>query len=120
MIDGWYEVGDSLENYYGLFYSFWSVSTPVEDVNIPTAAVSFDRVGKFLNFLFNPKFWKSLDDYEKLFVVSHEMLHLILNHGIRQVGLIPELANIAMDVVVNETLVNYYGFDRNNISFQKD
>lgn len=120
MIIDWERVGEELEDYYGLFYSFWNAGVPVENESIPTAAVSFDRKGKYLNFQFNSKFWNGLTFYERVFVVSHEMLHLILNHGARMVGLDPNLANIAMDVVVNESLVEYYGFNRGRISFQED
>ena len=120
MIDGWEEVGEELEDYYSLFYSFWNVGRPQEDASIPTAAVAFAPNGKFIDFVFNPKFWKELSHYERTFVVSHEMLHLVLNHGVRMVGLNKELANIAMDVVVNEMLVYYYGFDREKISFAEE
>jgi len=119
MIDreDWELIGDNLEDYHSLFYRFWYHGIPSETKDIPTAAIQFNKKGKYVNFLFNPEFWDKSTDYERQFVVSHEMLHLILNHGTRMIGLNRDVCNIAMDVVVNEMLIDYFGFERDKISF---
>ena len=46
----------------------------------------------------------------KLFVICHEMLHIILNHGKRSKNTLSEnkiAANMALDIVVNHSLINY-------------
>lgn len=87
---------------------------------ISTAAVSFNEEGDFVHLLFNPDFWKKLTVYERLFVLSHETLHVILNHGFRTADAEDnEIVNKALDVVVNHLLVNRFGFVRSKISFEK-
>jgi predicted metal-dependent peptidase len=107
-----FSLAQDLECYHGVFSRLWQMGRPVEDKNIPTAAVSFDREGNYFGFHFNPDFWKSLDDYNRKFVICHEALHLILYHGSRLKGKIPQIGNIAADVVVNESLIQSFGFDR--------
>ena len=117
MIEDWDRVGEELEDYYGMFYQFWSIGSPALVNNIPSAAVAFDKEGNFLSFLYNEEFWNGLSFDERVFIVAHEMLHLILNHGKRSMGMEPTVANIAADVVVNEMLVRYFGFERSDLSF---
>jgi hypothetical protein len=117
MITDWNEVGDELENYYGMFYAFWKVGIPELVDDIPTAAVTFDKKGNFVRFIYNEEFWERLSFDERVFITAHEMLHIMLNHGKRCQGLQPEVSNIAADVVVNEMLVRHYGLDRDKITF---
>jgi predicted metal-dependent peptidase len=109
------ELAYELEAFHGIFSRLWYFGVPVKDTTIPTACIRFDKKGRSLSFCFNPDFYAQLDDYNRKFIICHEMLHVILNHGIRGRTLDPELANIAMDVVINETLVNNFNFDRNKI-----
>ena len=37
--------------------------------------------------LINPKFWDSLNYYNKAFVIAHECLHIILNHGKKEANI---------------------------------
>lgn len=110
----YYKFAQTLEQHYVLFSNFWALGIPLADERIATAAVTFNREGEFLNFLFNPDFWDSLNDYNRAFVICHEMLHVILNHGIRSSaeGVNSQIANVAMDIIVNETLVELFNFDR--------
>lgn len=88
---------------------------------IETAAVQFDATGRHVAYLFNPNFWNSLSDYERIFVICHESLHVILNHGYRaKDSKDNKKANIAMDIVVNHTLVRKFGFDRTKLSNDKE
>src|SRR5436190_2572134 len=103
--DEWEKVGEAFEDYFPLFTTFWKMGLPILTDTLPTAAVSFDphEGGQFLNFYFNPQFWRRLSNYERAFVIAHESLHVFLNHGVRSKDL-PQIehpiANVAMDVVV--------------------
>lgn len=113
----WKEICLSLLDHHSLFYKIGEIGKPILTDTIPTACVTFDKSGQFINFLFNTSFWKKSSLYEKLFVICHECLHVILNHGLRfKDSLNPMSANIAMDIIVNHTLVNRFGFVREQIS----
>jgi len=105
----------ALENYHGIFAKLWRTGKPVADSSIKTACVKFDKEGNCLSFCFNPEFYNSLDEYNRLFIICHEMLHLILNHGMRLKNKDIDIANYAMDVVVNESLIKGFGFDKTKI-----
>jgi len=109
------EIAQDLEIYHGIFSKMWQIGKPIEDLEIKRAAIRFDKNGNFFSFCFNPDFYKTLDLYNIKFIVCHELLHVLLNHGIRSIGLDPTIANIAMDVVINESLVRNFGFDRSLI-----
>jgi predicted metal-dependent peptidase len=111
-----FQIAQDLEIYHGIFSRIWQMGKPIADNTIPTAAVRFDRDGGFFSFCFNPDFFKTLDEYNLKFIICHEALHVILNHGYRGFGLEPQLANVSMDVVINESLISNFGFDRNRIA----
>lgn len=118
----WFEISLALEQHHAVFYKVWQMGKPIFNEDIPTAAVQFDDKGDFIWFHFNPKFWKRLDFYNKLFVICHEALHIVLNHGIRtrDAGINRKATNIALDIVVNHALVRGFGFDRNQIEGWED
>jgi len=102
-----------LESYHELFRALWDLGEPEFTQEVPTAAVVFDNKGAPLRFLFNPCFWKELPSYDRAFVVCHEMLHVVLNHGFRGLCLAQQrLANVAADIAVNHMLVEKFGFVR--------
>jgi predicted metal-dependent peptidase len=114
----WFEISSALEPHHAVFYKVWQMGKPIFNEEISTAAVQFDEEGKFVLFYFNPKFWKSLDLYNRLFVICHEALHIVLNHGIRSKDdkINRQACNTAMDIVVNHTLIRNFGFERNKIT----
>jgi len=117
----WHEISTDLENHHALFYQCWMMGRPFFTDRIETAAVRFNHEGEFIEFLFNPQFWQFLTHYERLFVIAHECLHVILKHGLRTINRTdPEGVNAALDVVVNHTLVRSFGFDRNKIRDNED
>lgn len=118
----WLEISNSLEPHHAVFYKVWQMGRPVFDESIDTACVQFDQEGKFILFRFNPKFWSSLDLYNKLFVICHEALHIVLNHGIRakEADCNRQATNVAMDIVVNHTLTKNFGFSRDKITGSED
>jgi predicted metal-dependent peptidase len=113
----WFEISQNLEPFHAVFYKLWQMGKPKFNEEISTAAVQFDENGGFIWFHFNPHFWKRLQLKDKLFVICHEALHVILNHGIRtkNSGKNRQATNVALDVVVNHSLVNNFGFERRNI-----
>jgi predicted metal-dependent peptidase len=108
-----------LYRYHALFAAIMNYGKFSFSLQVPTAAVSFSlKDGKYLNFVFNPFLWESLDDNERTFVICHEMLHIAFRHGIRSQSLKDEpdynaiVCNIAMDLCINHILCDYFGFDR--------
>lgn len=66
---------------------------------IPTAAA--DRSHRMM---FNPEFVDSCDLQELIFLVAHEVMHIVFAHLARRGSRDPELWNIAADAVINELL----------------
>lgn len=112
----WFDVCRQLEDHHSVFYKVWEMGKPTFNDSIDTAAVQFDRGGDFVIFHFNPKFWENCTKYERLFVICHEALHIILNHGIRtKTAFDKQACNVALDIVVNHMLVNSFKFNREKI-----
>jgi Putative metallopeptidase domain len=110
------EISSRLAEHHGIFYQLWNLGRPYFTDAIPTAAVVFNKDGECIDFLTNPEFWDSKTPRQKDFIVAHEMMHVVLNHGARGKGIKDkETANIAMDVVVNETLARRFGFKREEV-----
>ena len=102
-----------LARHHGIFYAFWRNIHPrltTDAQLIDTAAVFFDK-GEQADFLIYQPFWERLTPEQQEFIICHECLHVILEHGARSKW--NENSNAAMDVVVNEMLVKAFGFDRN-------
>lgn len=117
----WNQISAELEVHHALFYQMWQMGRPIFDKSIETAAVSFDPIGEFVNFIFNPDFWEKLNLEERKFVICHEALHVIFNHGIRTTSAKSrELANIALDLIVNHALVDKFGFSRSSLSIGEE
>lgn len=109
-------ISRELEQHHAIFYQLWELGRPVFTNRLPTAAVAFNKEGECVNFLFNPKFYKSLTPVRRNFIISHECLHVILRHGVRAKDCESrDAANVAMDVVINELLCEQFGYDRDEI-----
>lgn len=107
-----------LDGKHVVFYRLWLVGKPKFTDSIPRAAVTFNEEGQNIDFLLNKEFWDSLSDNQKLFVVCHECLHIILDHGVRfftNKKIDKIVANYATDVAINHYCVNNFGFDREEI-----
>lgn len=115
----WFEISMALEQHHAVFYKVWQMGKPIFNEDIPTAAVQFDDKGEFIWFHFNPEYWKKLDFYNKCFVICHEALHIVLNHGIRTKDAEVDnrkATNVALDIVVNHALIRGFSFNRNQIA----
>lgn len=111
------EISRLLEEHDVIFKTFWSIGTPIFTTRIKTAAIGFDKIGKALYLIINPDFWDSLDNINKAFVISHEALHIILNHGSRGTEYKNQkLVNYAQDIVINEMLIAAFGFNKFQIT----
>jgi predicted metal-dependent peptidase len=106
---------NSLIEYHSIFYKFWKISRPVFSLDIETAAVSFDNNNNCIQFLINPEFWGRQSEHNKKFIIAHECWHVINLHSKRVNGKFTIQANHAMDIVVNESLVKYFNFNRKEI-----
>ena len=116
--DEFFEISRQLEIHHAVFYRFWEMGQPYFTNEIKTAAVSFDpKTGKLIRFLFNKDFWDSLTPDNRLFIICHEALHIVLEHGRRAIGATKQeqsAANMAMDVVINHSLVERFGFKKDD------
>lgn len=56
----------------------------------------------------NPTFWKKCSETKKVFVICHEMCHVMFGHWLINPKHDREWANIAQDIVVNEYLSNMF------------
>lgn len=58
------------------------------------------------NIYFNPNFMRTLSEDEQVFIFSHEVCHIALNHVSRRQDKDKKLWNIATDAVINQHLVH--------------
>jgi hypothetical protein len=119
----WFEISRALEVHHAVFYKVWQMGKPVFNEDIDTAAVQFDENGEFIWFHFNPHFWKRLQFKDKVWVICHEALHIVLNHGVRTRdahGINRRAVNAALDVVVNHSLWANFGFERDQVEGWED
>lgn len=94
------------------FHQFFQTSGQFFSNSTDTLSVS--RVKEKIYFNFNEKYWSKCYLNKKLFLISHEILHIALEHLTRfAFKNIDE--NVACDLVVNHLLVDYFGFDREDI-----
>lgn len=68
---------------------------------------------------FNPNFLEQLSDSELDFVMMHEILHVVLQHCLRDGDREPEKFNIACDIVVNSIILQENKMDRRSITLQQ-
>lgn len=110
-----------LEEYSVIFKSVYELGEAEYSDKIPTACICKSKGDDKIKFLINYDFFWSLNETDQLFVICHESLHLFFRHlnDVEKYKLNPKIANIAMDIVINETLVNHFGFKRNLLSFSK-
>lgn len=83
------------------------------DENCETAATDGRRIW------FSPKFLDELSDSELDFVMMHEILHVVLQHCMRQGDRNNEQFNIACDIVVNSIILQSNKMDRGSITLKQ-
>jgi predicted metal-dependent peptidase len=109
------DIAASIENYHRIFYVFWGMASAYFTDEIATAAVELPK-GQKPTLLINREFWNSLSDYTKMFVIIHECLHVLLDHGTRNgkniKGATPRLINTAQDITINEIIIDVFQLKR--------
>jgi len=83
------------------------------DENLDTACTDGMRIA------FGPDFLDSLTDSELDFVMMHEILHVVLQHCLREDNREHEEFNIACDIVVNSNILLENNMSRNSITLKK-
>ncbi len=96
--------------FYGLLLMHMVYSI---DENLDTAATDGMRIA------FGPDFLVSLTDSELDFVMMHEILHVVLQHCLREDNREHEEFNIACDIVVNSNILLENNMSRNSITLKK-
>jgi len=85
------------------FYSFIIAKMNVQVTDkVPTAGVAW--ANKKYNLYINPEFFGTMDDNEKIGILIHESLHVMLKHHFRQGERDQRLFNIAADIALNQLI----------------
>jgi hypothetical protein len=117
------DILNNLQLYGNMYHTFFNLGQPYFTEEIERCAISFDPLNNNFKLLLNEKFWNTLDLNQKTFYIAHECLHVMLNHITRYIYMVNNgmskstmhVANIAMDLTINESLVKYYNFVRQEI-----
>lgn len=83
------------------------------DESVRTAATDGSRM------FFAPAFLDDISDKELLFVMQHEILHVVLRHCLRTGERDNFLFNVACDIVVNSIILESSGGDLSSITLRK-
>ena len=83
------------------------------DPSIGTAATDGERI------YFDPKFLDKLSDRELVFILMHEIMHVVLQHTSRTGDRDDRLFNIACDIVVNSNILQAAGSDLSSITLSQ-
>lgn len=110
------KVKNSLNCYHRVFNVLMNYSMVQFKSDYPTAWMEFDaKQGNPISFCFNPQFFQQLSFEQLQFVYVHEMSHILQNYGLRLKDRIPNIFNIAADLVINEYNFSNLGFNRDEI-----
>lgn len=82
------------------------------DEKVKTAATDGKRI------IFAPSFIDKLSDNELEFVLLHEILHIVLQHCLREKNYDPEKFGIACDIVVNSNILLEYNMNPDSITLR--
>ena len=98
---------------------FFGLAAIYFSAEIPTAAVRFGDPSGKPQMMLNEDFWNRHNLREKLFIVCHECMHVLLDHGVRNGMQIPgathELVNKAQDITINHMIVDLFNYDREDL-----
>ena len=115
------EISQSIIGHHGVFYQFWQLVRPryTSLKKYPTACVVFNKENNCIDFIINKKFWSKRTAAQKAFIICHECLHVMLEHGSRASSTLaklnPVMVNACLDIPINEMLVRYFDFNRKEI-----
>ena len=83
------------------------------DESVRTAATDGEKL------YIAPSFLEKISDRELLFILQHEILHVVLRHCLRTGDRNNYLFNVACDIVVNSTILDSAGGDISSITLSK-
>jgi len=86
-----------------LFCGMWRTFEPMV-FDVEAESVELEIHNNNFRIVANPTFWKKCDATKKVFVICHEMCHVMFAHWLINPSHDREWANIAQDIVVNEYL----------------
>lgn len=115
------QISQSIIAHHGVFYQFWQLVRPsyTNSKKYPTACVIFNKENDCVDFIINKTFWSKKSEAQKSFIICHECLHVLLEHGKRASSMLARLnaamANACLDIPINEMLVKYFNFNRKDI-----
>ncbi len=94
---------EKLEEINPLFAGMWKSFEPMTfDENAESAELEI--INNNFRIVANPSFWKRSGETKKIFIICHEMCHVLFGHWLINSKLDREWSNIAQDIVVNEYL----------------
>ena len=115
-LDEYLSLSIGLEKHHCLFHHLWNWGRPVFSNETLTAQVSFNSTGECINFILNPDFWAKKTFNQKMFIIAHECLHIVLNHGLRiQSCVNKDWAGQTIDIATNHILIERFGFIRSEV-----
>ena len=98
-----------------LYYThplYYAIATQLGQMDatdeISTMAVGFMPDDPTCYLFYNVDFIASISDEKLRFAVMHELLHVGLHHLVRGEGMNRKIANLAMDIIVNESHIGEY------------
>ena len=100
----------SRNGFYGLLLMHMTFAL---DGSVRTAATVGERI------YFAPEFLDDISDSELMFILQHEILHVVLRHMERTADRDHLGFNIACDIVVNSNILFSAGGDRSSITLAK-
>ena len=96
--------------FYGLLLSHIKFAL---DTECETACTDGRRIW------FGPEFMKNLSDAELEFIMTHEVMHIALQHCLRGKDYDNEIYNIAADIVINSNIMHSFGDKLDTITLKK-
>ncbi len=76
--------------------------------DIPTAAVSYNKISDSVDYIWDPDFFDGLEDGELIFIVIHEAMHVLFGHHVfmKNEKINPMIFNLAADAVINDMIID--------------
>lgn len=112
-LDEFLSFSRKLRDYHPLFMELWTLGDVYANPKIENSRIQRDDNGASLRIEVNPDYWDSLEEEQKLTLISHNCLHEYLNHPKREAKLEKkEIASLAADLTVNQLLKDNFKFRR--------
>jgi predicted metal-dependent peptidase len=93
---------DMITSNFMPFYAEFCFNINFIKANIKTCGISVTSNGIY--FLWSEEFVNSLSKPELVFVIIHEIFHVLFDHPKRSVGYDQKIANLAQDMIINSTI----------------